>query len=274
MRSRSGAADKVFVIENWAPLEEMPCLAPSTNWSREQGIEGKFCFMYSGTLGMKHKPELLLALARRFESQVNVVTVVNAEGVGADWLRERQGLLRPGALRVLPFQPYGRLPEVFASADVLTSILDEKCGAFAVPSKTLTYLCAGRPILIAAPAENLAARIVERAGAGVVVNPSADEFIAAAARLAENSEERARYGRNARRYAERTFDMDRISNEFLAVIAFATRERQRFLPGHTPSPGSQLAEKSSQNRLSPIIRPEPESIRNRHSANLDWDGER
>jgi glycosyltransferase involved in cell wall biosynthesis len=228
-------AAKVSVIENWAPLEEMPCLPRSNSWSREQDIDGKLCFMYSGTLGMKHKPELLLELARHFEAHRNRVIVVNAEGVGADWLRERQGLLRPGALRVLPFQPYARLPEVLASADVLVALLDEKCGAFAVPSKTLTYLCAGRPILIAAPAANLAARMVQSAGAGLAVNPHADEFLRAATRLVEEGEARSRYGSNARQYAERTFDMDRICRDFLAVFAVAADNALGSPPARFPA---------------------------------------
>jgi hypothetical protein len=126
---------KTFVIENWAPLGEIYPLSRSNSWSAEHGLDGKFCFMYSGTLGLKHKPELLLELARRFESHEEIVTVVIAEGVGAEWLQQNQGRLRSGALRLLPFQPYVRLPEVLASSDVLITLLDEGCGSFAVPRK-------------------------------------------------------------------------------------------------------------------------------------------
>ena len=66
------------------------------------------------------------------------------------------------ALMLLPFQPYEVLPEVLASADVLIAILEPDAGVFSVPSKVLSYHCAGRPILAAIPAENLAARIIER----------------------------------------------------------------------------------------------------------------
>ena len=41
-----------------------------------------------------------------------------------------------------------------------------EAGAFSVPSKTLTYLCAARPILAAVPPQNAAAHLVtSRAGA-------------------------------------------------------------------------------------------------------------
>src|SRR6185437_12699249 len=156
---------------NWAPLHEIIPIPKSNPWSLENGVADKFCFIYSGTLGMKHRPELLLDLARRFEKNGNVRLLVIAGGAGADWLSERACQVSEDVLRVLPLQPYERVPEVLGSADVLITLLDSEAGAFAVPSKTLAYLCAGRPIIIAAPAANEAAQIVARADAGVVISP-------------------------------------------------------------------------------------------------------
>ncbi|MEM7603041.1 MAG: glycosyltransferase, partial [Verrucomicrobiota bacterium] len=63
------AAEKVAVIPNWAPLESLPVLAKENPWSKEQGLSDKFVFLYTGTLGMKHNPGLLLALAETFRDQ-------------------------------------------------------------------------------------------------------------------------------------------------------------------------------------------------------------
>lgn len=210
--------EKTFVIENWAALDEVRPFPKANPWSREQEVDSKFCFMYSGTLGMKHKPELLLELARRVEARPDVVIVVIAEGKGMEWLRSAAAQLRPGLVRLLPYQPYERLSEVLSSSDVLIALLDEGCGQFAVPSKTLSYVCAGRPILIAAPRENLAAQIVARSGAGLAVPPRAGDFLAAAELLLQDAKKRALCGSRAREYAEKTFDIDRISARFLAAF--------------------------------------------------------
>jgi putative colanic acid biosynthesis glycosyltransferase WcaI len=209
---------RTFVIENWASLDEVKPISELNAWAREQDIEGKFCYMYSGTLGMKHKPELILELARRYESRQDVVIVVIAQGKGAEWLRANSNKRDASVLRFLPFQPYERLSEVLSSAHVLISLLDEDCGEFAVPSKTLTYLCAGRPILIASPLNNLAARIVMRAGAGVAVRPTVEEFLAGASSLMEDGETRRMCGVRARKYAEQTFNIERIKRDFLQVF--------------------------------------------------------
>jgi len=213
-------ARKTFVIENWAPLDEIRPMPHDTAWLREHRISGKFCFMYSGTLGMKHKPELLLELAKRFEARGDVVTVVVAQGAGADWL-QNNAHVRPGSLLVVPFQPYERVSEVLGSADVLITLLDRDCGAFAVPSKTLAHLCARRPLLVAAPKSNLASKIVRRASAGEVVEPDDTQgFLSAAVALFENEPLRKMYASHARAYAERTFAITNIGQHFLEVIDF------------------------------------------------------
>ena len=68
---------------------------------------------------------------------------------------------------LLPFQPYERLSEVFGSADVLVVLLEKSAGAFSVPSKTLSYLCAGRPVIGLMPAENLASQLLRDAECAV-----------------------------------------------------------------------------------------------------------
>jgi glycosyltransferase involved in cell wall biosynthesis len=213
-------AAKTFMIENWAPLEEVRPVPRDNAWAHEMGIAGKFCFMYSGTLGLKHKPELLLALSKSLRTRSDVVVVAVAQGAGADWLRMHAAEAGP-TLMLLPFQPYERLSEVLGSAHVLITILDADCGAFAVPSKSLAYLCAGRPLLVVAPKDNLATQIVKRAGAGeVVFNNDEQSFVAAARHMLEHPGALGHYATNARAYAESTFDIQRITQQFLGVFAF------------------------------------------------------
>lgn len=209
---------KVSVIENWSPLDEIVPQGRDTAWAREQKIADKLRVIYSGTLGMKHRPELLLELARAWEGRENAAIVVVAQGAGADWLKKQA---QPSNLRVLPFQPYERHAEVLASADVLVTLLDEDCGAFAVPSKTLAYMASGRASLVAAPPDNLTSRIVERAGAGIATAPTVPAFLGGAEHLIRDAKMREACGTRARAYAEATFAIDAIRDRFLAAFEAA-----------------------------------------------------
>lgn len=213
---------RTFMIENWAPLGQVLPTAKDNAWSREHGVADRFCFMYSGTLGMKHRPELLLELARYLQARGDATLVVNAGGAGADWLSKHAHDISKEALMLLPFQPYLRLSEVLGASDVLIALLDSEAGTFAVPSKILSYLCAGRPMILAAPRENHAAAVLELADAGIVVSPDSNRDILAAAKtMMEGDELRVRFAANARLYAERSFNIDVIADRFLDVISRA-----------------------------------------------------
>jgi putative colanic acid biosynthesis glycosyltransferase WcaI len=208
-------ADKLHVIENWAPLAELPLRPKDNEWARGHDLADKRVFLYSGTLGRKHDPSLLLRLAQAFRDEPDVRVVVASEGLGADWLAGR-----PCAnLMLLGFQPYDEMPDVLAASDVLVAILERDAGAFAVPSKVLSYLCAGRPLLAALPHDNLAARIIETSGAGMRVDPDdAESLVEGARRLLEDAELRERLGAAGRAYAERTFDIEAIADRFESVL--------------------------------------------------------
>jgi len=216
LRSWGIDESRVEVIENWAPIAELPLLPRDNAWAAEHALAGSTVFLYSGTLGFKHDPSLLLELARWAGERGGVVVVVS-EGPGADWLAEH-GSGEP-ALRLLPYQPYARLPEVHASADVLVALLEPEAGTFSVPSKVLSYLCAGRPLLVSVPQDNLAARIVERSGGGVVVPPrDASALVAAAETLLADAGRREELGRRGRAFAEAAFDLEAIGGRFERLL--------------------------------------------------------
>jgi glycosyltransferase involved in cell wall biosynthesis len=220
---RWGTADKTTVIPNWAPLGEIVPTARDNAWSREHGTAGKPNLVYSGTLGLKHNPRLLVGLARAVrDAGVPVHLTVVSEGPAMDVLRDEAERLDV-PVTLLPFQPYDRLPDVLGSGDVLVVLLDRSAGAFSVPSKTLSYLCAGRPVLGLMPAENLAATLVTEVE-GCVLPPS-DAALPEAGRWVTSvlldPARRDRLGRQARALAEREFALDGCATRFEEILSRA-----------------------------------------------------
>lgn len=212
--------EKISVIPNWAPIETLPVLPKDNEWSRAMKLHDCFVYLYTGTLGMKHNPDLLLQLALQCRDHQQARVVVISEGIGADWLRARIATFGLTNLTVLPYQPFKVLPQVLATGDVLVAVLEEDAGVFSVPSKVLTYLCAARPLLLAVPAVNLAARIIKEENAGLTVPPSdTAEFLAAAARLMNEPAASAEMAARARAYAEEHFDIAAIGGRFEKLLA-------------------------------------------------------
>lgn len=220
--SWSVPADRLSVIPNWAPIDDIPICRKGNSWAREHQFAAKFVFMYAGTLGLKHNPRLLTALAEAFREQPDVVVVVVSEGRAADWLQAESGRRGLGNLILLPFQPFERLPEVLGTSDVLIGLLDDEAATYSVPSKVLTYLCSGRPVLLAAPENNLASRTVRQAGGGVTC-PSHDVaiFVDAAQRLMIDKGLREVMGSRGRAFAEGAFDISSIADKFSVILSEA-----------------------------------------------------
>jgi glycosyltransferase involved in cell wall biosynthesis len=210
----------VHVIPNWAPLDDITPGARDNAWSRELGLPAdKVRLMYAGTLGRKHNPMLLLELLDAAKARgVDAFLVVASEGVGADALAAAS-TSRSDVL-IVGYQPAERLGDVLASADAVIALLESDAAQFSVPSKVLSYLSAGRPILALVPSANPAAQDVARSG-GFVGMPTSDGAIAAAEWLRQMVAEPtalAQIGRNSRALAEQRFDIGHIGDSFEKVL--------------------------------------------------------
>ncbi len=215
-----GTADKVTVIPNWAPLDEIVPTERKNDWAIEQEVDDVRTLVYSGTLGLKHNPALLVALAQRVRaSGCDVRLVVVNEGP-ATVVLEIEAARLGVPLTLLPFQPYERLSEVLGSGDVLVVLLEQEAGAFSVPSKTLSYLCAGRPVLGMMPSENLAASLITKAG-GCVVPPNEralDEAAGWVRRVMDDGDLRTELGEASRDLAEQEFALAGCADRFEVLL--------------------------------------------------------
>lgn len=212
-------SNNIYVINNWAPLEEVPVHTKDNPWSRDFNLHDRFCILYSGTLGMKHNPQLLLDLAVKLNKNNDVSVVVISEGLGADFLKQKKEELDLNNLMILQFQPYEQFPYVLATADILLTILEQDAGVFCVPSKVLTYHCAGRSLVSSIPPENLAACLVKKNNTGLVVSPNdTEEFTKAVETLIVDDQLRSNFAQNARKYAEDAFDIESITDKFESIF--------------------------------------------------------
>lgn len=220
-----GTADKTTVIPNWAPLDELVPTARDNAWAVEQDVADVPNLVYSGTLGLKHNPRLLVQLARAVRDRGTPahLTVIT-EGNAVDELADEASKLDV-PITLLPFQPYERLSEVLGSGDVLLVVLDKAAGAFSVPSKTLSYLCAARPILGLMPDENLAAHLIDAAG-GCVLAPDRTSIPAAAdwvTGVLDDNDMWDKLGRRARELAEREFELTLCAGRFEEILLRVAR---------------------------------------------------
>lgn len=232
LRELKVSTEAVEIIANWGALNDIPMRPKANAWAEAQGLSNKFVFLYSGTLGLKHDPMLLTALADAFADDPGVQIVVAAVGAGADQLRwELTQNPRPN-LNLKGLEPLEVLPDALGAADVMVALLEPDAGRYSVPSKVLSYLCAGKPTLLSAPAENLSARMLKQAEAGEAVTAGDHQaFVAAAQALRASQATCDAMGASGRSFAEANFAIEAVSARFTKVferaIERATNEERR-----------------------------------------------
>jgi glycosyltransferase involved in cell wall biosynthesis len=197
-------------------------------WSAEWIAErGDITLLYAGTLGRKHNPGLLVDLLEKVRAGgVDARLLVASEGEGADLIRARVGDFPPGAIRVIPFQPADQFPDMLGAGDVLVAILEPGASKFSIPSKVLSYLAAGRPLLGLMPADNPAADDITAAG-GLVAPPTPAGVAGAAewiASISGDATARTELGKRSRRLAEEKFNINHISDQFAEIISAAAKD--------------------------------------------------
>jgi colanic acid biosynthesis glycosyl transferase WcaI len=142
-------------------------------------------------------------------------------------LEEAIGRLQLKNIKLLPLQPDDALAEMYAAADVL--LIHQKAAIVesVIPSKLLTYMAAGRPMLAAVSNKSETARYIERAKCGRIIH-SEDPLalVEAAVSLRADGALREKLGSNGRAYVLEHFTKDRILREYELLFSLYANEIQ------------------------------------------------
>lgn len=222
-----------FLIQNWAPIKQIPTESKYNSWSIKNIDTSKFNIIYSGTLSMKHNPDTIIALSKELKSNLEIHIVIVSQGEAADYILKTKESEDIKNITILPFQKYEMLPKVLAAADCLLVLLEAEASQFSVPSKILAYSCSARPVLACMPSDNLSSVIIESNNFGYSFNNDDVAGLANCIRmLSHNSEVKTQLGDNGRRYAEETFNIETIAAQFLGVIDYCMSESNEMIVNH------------------------------------------
>jgi colanic acid biosynthesis glycosyl transferase WcaI len=212
---------KMEVIPNWVDTDFLRPLPKDNPISRKFGFDNKFVLMFSGTISISSN----LALERILDAAVilaperDILVVLAGEGLKKDALQARAAALGLSNVVFLPFQPYGDLPSLLASADALLVPLDSGKSRWSVPSKLYNFMAAGRPVLgLAAPGSEVASILRDRE-CGLSVSPENATEIAEAVRSLKRAPDRRReLALNARGFVVECFAKDKILKSYEGLL--------------------------------------------------------
>lgn len=232
---------RIRLIRSPIDLNRVTPVPRTPGWRDRLGIAGDaFVVLSAGSMGLKQGITNIVEAARLGmlkNMSPTVVWVLVGDGEMRDAVKElvqRYGLGRD--VRLLPFQPEDQLVSMFAAADVLVLNQLASVKDAVIPSKLLTYMAAGKPVLAAVNATSQGAEILREADGGALVEPEDPEALIRGVEALRNTppEALAAMGARNRRYAEDHFDQEKILAEHEAFILERLAEFPRNRHSTTP----------------------------------------
>jgi colanic acid biosynthesis glycosyl transferase WcaI len=189
--------------------------------SREaaDGAAGHFVITYIGTIGMAHHLETLLQAAAELRNEAAIRFRLVGEGARRSALEAQARAMGLANVEFAGERPRGEVPRWIAESGACAVLL-RRNDVFrtVVPSKMLEIMAVGRPILLGVDGE--ARTLLERAGAGIAIEPENARQLAAAVRALARDPLRCRkMGASGRRFVELEFIREKLAENYAQILA-------------------------------------------------------
>jgi colanic acid biosynthesis glycosyl transferase WcaI len=213
---------KISVVPNWifGGGLQLPTKTDVDSARSLLGADSAFTVTFAGNTGLVQGLETMLETARLFLWRKDIAFRVVGDGSDLPRLRKLAAKLGLTNLRFLGRLPASQMPAVLAASDALLVLLRPgPLTDLALPTKTLAYLAAGRPVLAAAGGS--AEGLVRESDAGLAIRPGEPAGLAAAIEqlVAMSPQERDAMGQRGRAWVLQRFTreqlVDRLENLLL-----------------------------------------------------------
>lgn len=226
--------ERAALLPNWVDSKKIAPLQQPSSLRGELGISPEtFVALYHGNMGCKQGLEILLDTAGLVQDNSKILFVICGEGPAKKSLVECASS-HPN-IRFLDLQCEERLNDLVNLADV--HLLPQRANAadLVMPSKLLTMLASGRPIIAEAVQGTQISKVLEKIG--ILVQPgNSAAFAQALVNLFDDPAERRRLGDLSRMFVCQHFDKETILSHINISLTQDNWTRQTVLVESGPEP--------------------------------------
>lgn len=207
--------DRVFVIPNWVDIEFLKPNDKNNEFSKKYNLDGKFIVSFAGVLGYSQDIDIILEAAKKLEEYEDIIFIIVGDGVEKPRLVKKAEDMKLKNVRFLPMQPRHIYPQVIQSSDISLATLHSFVKTPVVPSKILSIMAIGKPVIAAMDLNGDAPKLIEEAKCGFAIPPEDSDLLAEKIlELYKNKKLRETLGRNGRRYAEKNLALGVCVNKY------------------------------------------------------------
>ena len=180
LRSKGVPAAKLTLIPNYVDAIDLPDDGRPNAFSATHGLDGRFVVTYAGNIGKPQGLDVVIDAAALLRNDPAILFVIVGDGSEKREIEKRAAQNGLDNVRILPYQPYAVIPEIYAASSVCLVLQAAGTGATALPSKAVQIAGAGRPLVAVADVDSDLAAFVRASGCGIAIPPGRPEELAAA----------------------------------------------------------------------------------------------
>jgi colanic acid biosynthesis glycosyl transferase WcaI len=195
---------------------------------RRYDLGDKFLVTHSGNMGVKQGLDVILEAALLSRADDSMLFLCVGDGVECDRIKRRAAELDLCNLRFLPVLDEKDFRGLMAASGICLVTQQHSVSEVAFPSKIVTYLAAGRPVVASVNPGCEVANVIRESGAGkIVAAGDARGLFHAVNALRRDGLPQA--GENAREYASARWSSARVLGELERCLAAAAEPDVRSL---------------------------------------------
>jgi colanic acid biosynthesis glycosyl transferase WcaI len=187
---------------------------------RRYDLGEKFLVTHSGNMGVKQGLDVILDAAALNRADDSMLFLCVGNGAECERIKRRAAELDLGNVRFLPLLDETDFRGLMAASNVCLVTQQRSVSEIVFPSKIVTYLAAGRPMVASVNPECEVARITRESGAGRVVEAEDPVALLQAIRELRSADLR-KAGENARAYACMRWSSGRVLGHLERSLAAA-----------------------------------------------------
>jgi colanic acid biosynthesis glycosyl transferase WcaI len=221
LRSKGVPAQKIVQIPNWVDVDFIRPLPRENNEFRATyELKDKFVVLYSGNIALTQGLETVIEAAVHLRHIPDIAVVIVGEEKALERLQAWCNTCGATNVRLIPFQPRPKLPDMLSAADVGLVVQKRNVISFNMPSKIQVLLASGRAIIASVPANGTAAKAIQQSGGGSIIPPEDPAAMAEAIlELYNNPAKAAIMGKKNREYAVENYAFEQALNRYEELFA-------------------------------------------------------
>ena len=216
---KKASPEKITVIPNWIDTDAVKPVPRSENsLFSELGLDPKtFYVTYAGNLGMAQGIDTILEAAKLLQAESGIRFIIFGGGTKQDYYKAQVDQM-PN-VDLYPLQPPERVSEVYSLGDVSIVSCKRGVGGSALPSKTLSIMATGTPVVLSYDRGSDLWNLIESYDCGFLADADDGEALARQIQYAyENSSEVQRRGANGLDLVMRSFSKQHGTEEHIKLL--------------------------------------------------------